>query len=135
MLLDRENNLTRRVIGCCFEVHSVLGPGLDEKTYHKALIETFRKSLIEFETEKAYPIFFNNVKVGLKRFDLVIENKVILEIKSVKGHMPEIYKSQVLSYLKVSKLKIGLLINFGNTRCVIKRYLNDSDIRAIRQHP
>ena len=134
MLLDKENDLTRQIIGCCFQIHTALGPGLDEKTYHKALIALLRKSSLEFQTEKVYPIFFENIRIGVKRFDLIVESKIIIEVKAVKNHMPDIYKNQLLSYLKISELRVGLLVNFGNTRCIVRRYLNDPDIRVIRQH-
>ncbi len=132
MLLDRENTLTRKIIGCCFEVHSKLGTGFDEKTYHKALIEIFKRASINFDTEKTYPVFFENTKIGFKRLDLIIENRLIVEVKAVKGYLPDIYRQQLTSYLKLTKLCVGLLVNFGNNRCVVKRYLNDPPIRAIR---
>jgi GxxExxY protein len=132
MLLDRENILTRQIIGCCFTTHNKLGPGFDEKTYHKALIQVLKQNLIDFETEKTYPIFFEHIKIGLKRLDLIIEGKIIIEIKAVKGYLPDIYQQQLISYLKLTNIRVGLLVNFGNTRCTVKRYLNDSPIRAIR---
>lgn len=132
MLLDRENVLTRQIIGCCFEVHTRLGPGFDEKIYHNALIKIFRSRSLNFETEKTCVVYLNDHKIGQKRLDLVVENKVIIEIKSIKGLLPDIFRQQLISYLKVTKLTVGLLINFGNTRCTVKRYLNDPPIRDIR---
>lgn len=132
MLLDKENVLTRKVIGCCFEVHKRLGPGFDEKIYHRALIEVFKKGTIRIETEKTFPIYWDEQKIGHKRLDLILDNKVILEIKSVKGLLPDIFRQQLISYLKITHLTVGLLVNFGNPRCTVRRYLNDPPIRDIR---
>ncbi len=132
MLLDQENVLTRQIIGCCFEAHTKLGPGFDEKIYHNALIEILKRRCLDFETEKVCAVYLNEHKLGHKRLDLVVENKVIVEIKSVKGHLPDIFRRQLVSYLKITKLTVGLLVNFGNTRCTVKRYLNDPPIRDIR---
>lgn len=132
MLLDRENDLTRKIIGCCFETHTKLGPGFDEKIYHNALIHTLKKHSLSFETEKRFTIYLNEQRLGYKRLDLVVEHKVIIELKSIKGHLPDIFRQQLISYLKTTKLTVGLLVNFGNARCTVKRYLNDPPIRAIR---
>lgn len=132
MLLEKENLLTRKIIGYCFEIHTKIGTGFEEKIYVRALVEKFKLNRISYETEKPYPIIFENIKIGLKRLDLVIENRIILEIKSIKGKMPAIFKNQLLTYLKTSKLEVGLLINFGNNRCEVKRLLNDHPIRVIR---
>lgn len=132
MLLDKENGLTRQIIGCCFEAHNRLGPGFDEKIYHKALIEILQKNSIGFESEKSYTVFLNELKIGSKRIDLVVEEKVIVEIKAVKGYLPDIFRQQLISYLKITNISVGLLVNFGNTRCTVNRYLNDPPIRDIR---
>ena len=132
MLLEKENLLTRKIIGYCFEIHTKIGTGFEEKIYVRALVEKFKLNQISYETEKPYPVIFENVKVGLKRLDLVIEDRIILEIKSIKGKMLTIFRNQLLTYLKISRLKVGLLINFGNNRCEVKRLLNDPPIRVIR---
>lgn len=113
--------LTGRIIRCCFDVHNKLGPGFIEKIYHQALIIALQEALLKTETEKIFPVFFNEKKIGCGRLDLVIENSVILEIKAVTGHMPQLFQYQLLSYLKSSGIKTGLLINFGNKSCEIKR--------------
>ena len=118
--------LTEKIIGCCFKVHNALGPGLAEKVYHKALIIAIKEANLKYETEKSFSIFFNSNKVGLNRLDLVIGNRVIVEIKAVSGYMPKLFHSQLISYLKLSGLPIGLLINFGNERCQIKRFIHTS---------
>jgi GxxExxY protein len=113
--------LTERIIGCCFEVHTKLGPGFAEKIYHRALLLTFEEQNLIVETEKTFPIFFKDTKVGFGRLDIVVEHSVILEIKAVTGYMPQLFQYQLLSYLKASGIKTGLLVNFGNQSCDVKR--------------
>jgi GxxExxY protein len=113
--------LTERIIGCCFEVHRSLGPGFIEKIYAKALQHQLKNQGIQFEVEKEFNVFFDEQLVGKFRCDLFIENTVIVELKSVTGIIPELFHNQLISYLKASKLKTGLLINFGNISCEVKR--------------
>lgn len=113
--------LTEKIIGCCYEVHRSLGPGFIEKIYAKALQHQLALEGLSFEIEKEFNVNFKDQFVGKFRCDLFIENKVIVELKSVTGYIPALFKSQLLSYLKASKVKTGLLINFGNPSCEIKR--------------
>ncbi|GAA3988784.1 GxxExxY protein [Mucilaginibacter dorajii] len=113
--------LTEKIIGCCYEVHRLLGPGFNEKIYAKALQYQLTLEKLSFEFEKEFNVVFKDQYVGKFRCDLFVENTVIVELKSVTGYMPVLFKSQVLSYLKASKVKTGLLINFGNPSCEIKR--------------
>jgi GxxExxY protein len=113
--------LTERIIGCCFKVHSTLGPGFNEKIYSNALQHQLSKEYLNFVAEKEFNVQFDGVLVGKFRCDLFIEEKVIVELKSVTGFIPKLFQSQLLSYLKASKIKTGLLINFGNPSCEIKR--------------
>lgn len=122
--MHNKDSLTERIIGCCFKVHSELGPGFNERIYHNALKLIFDQHEIKYETEKEFKVIFQNKKVGSLKLDLVIENTVILEIKALMGYIPDVFKYQILSYLKVSGLKIGLLINFGNQSCQVKRFVN-----------
>jgi len=113
--------LTEKIIGCCYEVHRLLGPGFNEKIYAKALQYQLTLEKLNFEFEKEFNVVFKDQYVGKFRCDLFVENTVIVELKSVTGYIPALFKSQVLSYLKASKVKTGLLINFGNPSCEIKR--------------
>ncbi|MCK5427575.1 MAG: GxxExxY protein [Thermodesulfovibrionia bacterium] len=115
--------LTEKIIGCCFKVNSELGPGFHEKIYHNALKLALREKDLTYQTEKAFKVFYQDVSVGSFKADLMVEDKVIVELKSLTGNIPNIFESQVLSYLKASGLKIGLLVNFGNRRCQIKRLI------------
>ena len=113
--------LTEKIIGCCFQVHSSLGPGFIEKIYCKALQHQLKTENLQFEVEKEFNVFFNDQFVGKFRCDLFVESKVIVELKSVTGFIPKLFQNQLLSYLKASKVKTGLLINFGNSSCEVKR--------------
>ncbi len=115
--------LTEKIIACCYKVHSQIGPGFQEKIYHNALKLIIKKEEIRHESEKEFHVYFDNVKVGTFRCDLFIGEKVILEIKAVSGRMPVLFEHQLLSYLKASGIKVGLLINFGNPSCEIRRLM------------
>ena len=116
-----QDTLTEKVIACCFEVHTQLGPGFPERIYHNALKQLFNEKGLKHENEKEFDVHFNNKKVGNFRCDLFVEDKVIVELKSVTGIMPILFRNQLISYLKASKVKTGLLVNFGNKSCEIKR--------------
>ena len=121
-MVDVENDpLTAKIIACCFEVHKQLGPGFPEKVYHNSLKVLFAERKIDYVSEKEFGVFFNNKKVGDFRCDLLVEKRVIVELKSVTGIMPILFRNQLISYLKASKIKTGLLVNFGNKSCEIKR--------------
>ncbi len=121
--MKNKDLLTERIIACCYKIHSELGPGFNEKIYHAALKVAFDKEELKHETEKSFEVYYNSKKVGKFIVDLIVENKIIVEIKSVTGNIPDVFKYQVLSYLKASNLKVGLLINFGNKSCQIKRFI------------
>ena len=113
--------LSEKIIGYCFKIHNELGPGFPEKIYHNAFIVLLKDENVNFETEKEFDVYFHEKRVGRFKCDLIIENKLLVEFKSVEGYMPKLFTHQVLSYLKATKLKTGLLINFGNKSCDIKR--------------
>jgi GxxExxY protein len=115
------DELSEKIIGCCYEVHRSLGPGFIEKIYAKALQNQFIIENLSFIAEKEFNVFFKDKLVGKFRCDLFVESRVIVELKSVTGFIPVLFKSQLLSYLKASNVKTGLLINFGNPSCEVKR--------------
>jgi GxxExxY protein len=119
--MEESHSITKRIIGCCFEVHKEIGPGFNEKIYHNALQLLLEQKGLQYETEKEFEVFYLNKKVGSFRTDLIVENQVIVEIKSLAGNIPIIFEHQLISYLKASGLHVGLLINFGNKSCQIKR--------------
>jgi len=119
--MEESHSITKRIIGYCFEVHKEIGPGFNEKIYHNALKLLFDQKGLRDETEKEFEVFYLNKKVGSFRTDLIVENQVIVEIKSLAGNIPIIFEHQLISYLKASRLHVGLLINFGNKSCQVKR--------------
>ncbi|OGS45283.1 MAG: hypothetical protein A2539_08650 [Elusimicrobia bacterium RIFOXYD2_FULL_34_15] len=121
--MENKDPLTERIISCCFKVHTELGAGFNENIYHNALKLMFTQEHIKYDTEKRYDVSYHGKRIGNLIVDLVVEDKVIVEIKAITGNIPEVFKYQVLSYLKVSAIKVGLLINFGNKSCQVKRIM------------
>ena len=121
--MEERDPLTGKIIACCFKVHSELGPGFIERIYHNALKLVLEDKGLKYETEKEFIVYFQDKKIGSLKLDLIVEGKVIVEVKSLTGNMPDVFKYQLLSYLKVSNLRVGLLINFGNKSCQVKRYM------------
>ncbi len=122
--MQKNDPLTERIIACCYSVHNELGPGFKETVYHNALKLAFDQEGLKYETEKQFQVCYKGKKVGKLIVDLIVSSKVIVEIKAITGKIPEVFKYQVISYLKVSNLKVGLLINFGNKSCQVNRFVN-----------
>src|SRR4030066_494634 len=121
--MENKDPLTEKIISCYFKVHNELGPGFKERVYHNALKIFLDEEGLEYETERVFEINIKGEKVGNLKLDLIVENKVVVELKAVVGYIPEVFKYQILSYLKVSRFNIGLLINFGNKSCQVKRFI------------
>ncbi|MFA6897525.1 MAG: GxxExxY protein [Patescibacteria group bacterium] len=117
----KHTEITEKIISAAFEVHNKLGAGFLERVYHSAMNIALKQKGLAFESEKEYKIFYDGHEIALHRLDLVVEDKVVVELKSMIGEMPNVYRAQVLSYMKVSNLEVGLLINFGNESLDIKR--------------
>lgn len=120
----KESDLTQKIIGIAMRIHREIGPGFQERIYYKAMVFALNKENLNIESEKEYNIYFDDTRIGTFRADLVIENKVIIELKAVVGEMPKIFQTQTISYLKASGLEIGLLINFNNQSLEVKRLAN-----------
>jgi GxxExxY protein len=120
-LMKERDQLTERIIGCCFKVHKDLGPGFNEKIYHNALMQLLDQRGIKYQTEKEFAVYYLGKKVGSFRADLIVEDKVIVEIKSLTGNILTLFEHQLISYLRASGFHVGLLINFGNKSCQVKR--------------
>jgi GxxExxY protein len=108
--------LSNRIIGCAIEVHRHLGPGLLESTYQQCLAHELRINGIELEIEHPLPVVYKDIRLDCGyRIDLLVENEIILELKSVEKIAP-IHEAQLLSYLKLANKKQGFLINFNVRR-------------------
>ena len=107
------NELTELVIGCAIEVHRALGPGLLESAYEICLCRELSLRNVAFECEKPLPLTYKGVKLDCGyRADLIVDSRVLVEVKSV-DELAAIHDAQLISYLKLSELKVGLLINFN----------------------
>lgn len=108
-----ENEISKNIVDCCYRIHNTLGPGLYESVYEEIMAYELSKLDLYIQKQKALPVYYEDVKMEVGyRADIVVENKVIIEIKSIEALAPVHYK-QLLTYLKVSGCKLGLLINFN----------------------
>ncbi len=105
--------LTEKIIGCAIEVHRMLGPGLLEATYEAALCVELELTGLSFQRQSVVPVTYKNRPVGDYRLDLIVENSVVIEIKSVDRFDP-VFEAQLLTYLKITGIKRGLLLNFNS---------------------
>lgn len=107
-----ENEISEKIIGAAIEVHRHHGPGLVEKIYEDSLCHEFNLCSIGFKRQQFVPVYYKGVRISEDlRLDLLVEEKVILDLKA-KEQITEFDKAQLLSYLRLSNLKLGLLINF-----------------------
>ena len=107
------NELTQIILNCSYRVHTNLGPGLLESAYEECLFYELKLLGINVQKQKPLPLIYKDVRLdACYRLDLLVENKVVVEIKSVEC-LHDVHMAQVLTYLKLSKCKIGLLINFN----------------------
>jgi GxxExxY protein len=110
--MDGEQMLTQKIIGCAMEVHRTLGPGLLESTYEGALAVELATAGIRFDRQVVVPMRYRGREVGDFKVDLIVESQVIVEVKSVTRLDP-VFTAQVLTYLRITGLQVGLLLNFG----------------------
>ncbi len=121
-----ENEISKIVIGCAISVHKQLGPGLLESAYQECLMYEIQQKGLKVRKEKPMPIVYKEVKLDHGyRIDLLVEEKVVIEIKTVDNLMP-VHMAQVLTYLRLGNYKLGLLLNFQVTilKNGIKRIIN-----------
>ncbi len=121
-----ESTLTEQILKCAYKVHSSLGPGLLESAYEACLFYELQKSGLKVEKQKALPVIYEEIKLEVGyRIDLLVEDKVIIELKAVET-LNNVHLAQTLTYLKLSGCKVGLLINFNvkSLKNGIKRVIN-----------
>lgn len=108
-----ENDISYKIRGCIFKVYNTLGPGLLESAYELALAHELEKDELIVKRQVGLPLVYDTIKLDVGyRIDLLVENKVIIEIKSVENLM-EVHHKQIITYLRLSGLKLGLLVNFN----------------------
>jgi GxxExxY protein len=116
-------DITKKIIEACFEVSNELGVGFFEEVYEKALIIALRDKGLHAERQVEINVNFRGEKVGTFFADVVVEGKIILELKAVSTFI-NAHTAQLLNYLKASEIEVGLLINFGNSKVEHRRYDN-----------
>lgn len=108
-----ENELSGIIVNLCYRIHTKLGPGLFESVYDEILAYELIKNELEIKRQQAIPVIYDGKKMNLGfRADIIVQNKVIIEIKSVETIAP-VHQKQLLTYLKITDLKLGLLVNFN----------------------
>jgi GxxExxY protein len=120
---DRLNELTGRIIGCAYAVSNGLGAGFLEKVYENALTHELRKSGLRAQQQQPIQVVYDGTVVGDYMADIVVEESVIVELKAVKA-LDDVHFAQCINYLKATRMKICLLINFGQPKIEIKRFVN-----------
>ena len=115
-----QDELTYKIIGCAMKVHSTLGCGFQEVIYQRCLALEMEKQGLGFARELEMPIYYDEVEVGSRRVDFLVEETTLVEIKAVVK-LEDVHLAQGLNYLRVYNLEKGLLLNFGNTRLDVKR--------------
>ena len=122
-----ENEISYIIRGCIFKVHSALGPGLLESAYEAALVYELRQEGLEILCQLGLPFQYETIKLDIAyRIDILVNNKVVIEVKSVEV-LTDIFYKQVLTYLKLSNKKLGILVNFNTIKIdeSIKRIVNN----------
>ena len=118
----KQEDLTSKIIACTYKAHNTLGFGFLETVYQNSLLIELLQSGIQAEKEKRIKVYYNDHLVGEYAADIIVENKVILELKSVKDFHPA-HSAQLVNYLKATGIEIGLLINFGESVQIKRKIL------------
>ena len=110
-----ENEIAKIVVNCCFKIHNTLGAGLFESVYEEVLAYELKKNSLTIERQKVLPVVYDEIEMEVGfRTDIIVANKLIIEIKSVEI-VSRVHKKQLLTYLRLSNMKLGLLVNFNET--------------------
>ena len=117
------NHLTEQVIGLAIKIHKALGPGFVEQIYEQALAHEFNKAGLAVRTQQGVRVRYEGVDLGRQRIDLIVGDAVIVELKCVSRIMP-LHQAQLLSYLKATEKRVGLILNFARTTLNVKRMVN-----------
>jgi GxxExxY protein len=124
---EKQAKLTEVIIGCAMRVHNKLGIGFLEKVYENALLHELRKAGFNVQQQHALPVYYDGVIVGDFCSDLIVEGKVLIELKAIRAFAEE-HTAICMNYLRASNLPVCLLINFGTPRLAIKRLVGDTCI-------
>ncbi|OPX28432.1 MAG: GxxExxY protein [Candidatus Cloacimonas sp. 4484_143] len=113
-------DLTDKIIGACYKIYNTLGSGFLESVYENCLIIELKKLGLIVEKQKSIQVFYDDQEVGYFIADIIVENKIILELKAIK-ELAKIYEVQLVNYLTATGKDVGLLINFGSKEVQVKR--------------
>lgn len=117
------SDITQLIIGCAMEVHNTLGNGFQEVIYQRALAHELGYKELNFEREFKMPVIYKDLRIGTRRVDFLVEDKISVELKAVI-ELEKVHLAQAINYLEAYNLEVGLLINFGNTRLQFHRLEN-----------
>ena len=124
------NKISETIIGCAYTVGNALGNGFLEKVYENALAHEIRKKNLNVKQQYPIKVFYDGIIAGEFVADLLIDNKILIELKTVKG-IDEIHLAQCLNYLKSTNLPLCLLINFGKPRVEVRRVFQSANLRNV----
>ena len=116
-------DLSYKLRGSFFKVYNELGPGFKEEIYIRALLKLLDEEKIPYKREQEFSLNFHGKKIGATKLDLVVDDKIIIEVKAV-DILHNTFKKQTLSYLKATGLRLAFLVNFGSSKLEIKRFVN-----------
>ena len=116
-------DITEKIIGCAMKVHSWFGPGFPEIIYQRSLMVELRKAGLKCESEVERQVFYADTLVGKRKLDIIVEEKVLIEMKAL-SELDAASLNKTLNYLKVFKMEVGLLLNFGTPSLQFKRFVN-----------
>ena len=122
------DDLTQSIIGCAFEVINELGSGFLESVYENAMVLALSEAGLPVQSQVPVPVMFRGKRVGDFYADLLVDEKVIVELKAVRAIIPE-HQAQIINYLNATGIEVGLLINFGNPKLELKRFT-----RSLKPH-
>ena len=121
--------LTQKIIGCAMRVHSKMRNGFVERVYQKCLAIEMDKAKLGFKEEVNATIYYENIPVGTRRVDFIVENKIVVEIKAM-ADLTDTHLAQAINYLETHRLEVGLLINFGAKSLQFKRLINQHKLNT-----
>ena len=116
-------NLSHKVLGIAFKVHNCIGPGLHEAAYEEAFCIELVNASLAYERQKVFPIYYSGQYIGTYIADVVVDNAIIVELKSVRELNPVMF-AQIINYLKLSGLQVGYILNFHNIKVEWRRFVN-----------
>ncbi len=119
----KHSDITEKIIGCAMKVHSHFGMGFQEAIYQRCMQIEFDKLKLTYQYEAEIPILYDNIEVGTRRIDFLVENVILVELKAVK-ELDDSHFNQILNYLTIFKLEVGLLLNFGEKSLKFKRIIH-----------